>query len=185
MDSYIGALGSGTLRAMILLVVPGAIAVLPWFGVAYYSSDELKAFVDAHPSQAGSVLVILIMAAGMILTSLGSWIEFVWDWCRNRKGGKHTEDWYAYLRLSYEHEPVGHRYIRDMVLSLRFELSATPALIAGPGVVFLGFWPGGGTSTYGILAFACAAYLLFESWSTNGALGTVREQLLNSSGKSA
>ena len=46
-------------------------------------------------------------------------------------------EWYSYLRLAFRVEPVGQRYLRTLVLRLKFELNASLALvIAGCGLPF-------------------------------------------------
>jgi hypothetical protein len=40
---------------------------------------------------------------------------------------RHREDGFDYLRLAFDEEPVGQRYIRTLVLRLKFELGMTVA----------------------------------------------------------
>jgi hypothetical protein len=42
---------------------------------------------------------------------------------------RHAKEWFDYLRLAFEREPVGHRYLRTLVLRLKFELGMAVASV--------------------------------------------------------
>ncbi len=94
------------------------------------------------------------------------------------RGGQHRETWEAYLGLTLRDEIVGQRYLRTVLLRMKFELAMVPALAGGvAGLLWLNavqhFWPfheawlwGGGV--------ALIAYFAWESFDSARLMGATR-----------
>src|SRR5207245_3973826 len=74
--------------------------------------------------------VITVIAIGLILENLGGRIEAVWDKFINRNNNGHKDKLEAYLRLKVESEFVGQRYLRTVLVRMKFELAMLPALVS-------------------------------------------------------
>jgi hypothetical protein len=137
--SILSAIESEILGPFTRLVVPGTIVV----------GSALFAFISINPGTQVSFsdpLVLFgatcaILFTGMAIESLASHIESHRDGkFKNVKTRKKwgledvsdvIEEWYRYLRLSFEIEPVGHRYLRPRVIQLKFELNAGVSFLFG------------------------------------------------------
>lgn len=75
----------------------------------------------------------------MIFENLGGQIEE----CYLRHTAEYSiEDWYEYLRLAPEREPIGFRFIRTYVLRMKFELgmaTACPMALLGTLILPISF----------------------------------------------
>jgi hypothetical protein len=71
------------------------------------------------------------LTAGLIAEDMGARLERAFDnrLCNVHGYERHLEEWYDYLCVAFEREPVGHRYLRSIVLRLKFELGMTIASI--------------------------------------------------------
>lgn len=79
--------------------------------------------------------LMVVVGAGLLLENLGSLIESrVYDKRLERSNLDHLKNWRTYLGLAFEHEPVGHLYLRTIVIRMKFELSM--------GVAIPFFWLG-------------------------------------------
>jgi len=71
----------------------------------------------------------------MLLEELGAHIEAGWD---NLIGSRHMREWYWYLKQDPDPEPIAYRYIRSLVLRLKFLLASYASLLIGlPGFTVL------------------------------------------------
>jgi hypothetical protein len=64
------------------------------------------------------------------------------SWLNSRKekrDGKQIANWYAYLRTAFGADPIGRRYIRALVLRLKFELGIAFAMLSS-GIGILQLW---------------------------------------------
>lgn len=130
------------------------------------------------------VAAIAVLAAGLILESLGAyWESHVIDPRMAKRYSEFFQDWYNYLRLAYEHEPVGQRYLRTVHLHLKFELAMWPGLVVcATGINWLNYNTGMFSAagiwgvTLAILLFA--AYFAHESFNSARVLAKVRFALL-------
>jgi hypothetical protein len=90
----------------------------------------------------------------------------------------HLEEWFKYLRIAFDKEPVGQRYLKTLVLRLKFELGMTIASLpfAGGALCLQApcWW------RVGIFCFALGAFAFFwlEAKSSNKALSDLRRELL-------
>jgi len=119
--------------------------------------------------------------AGLVFEDAGSHLE---SWLDNRAdavNGVHIKHWHDYLRTAFCADPIGRRYIRTLVLKLKFEVGVAFAMVsAGLGVLWLG-WFGLNCRTVLGTATVCSLFLawgLYEACKTHEALGTARAELL-------
>lgn len=178
MKQFIAALPE-LFRPLMTLLLPGVIVLIPGTFVSLDSSLKLQLLADSYQIQSSVLFVLFSLTAGEVLEDLGARLEVFYDEYLSRKPAyrSHTEDWFRYLSLQFEIEPVGHRYLRTLVLRLKFELSMSIALLITviQIVVFRLRWPISLNVTLSVLG----GYLLYESMATHRALSNLRRELLN------
>ena len=152
--------------------MPAAVAII-------WTLAPLRAFVQANHGETIGAIIALGIFCGLVLEDIGARIEdrLFRKRFRDDKEAR-ARDWYDYLRLAHNVEPVGFRYIGTLVLRLKFELgccSATPFAVFG-----VWFWP----TTYSWRAFtsgimlALGVYLYIEARASVGTLPDVRREML-------
>lgn len=164
-------------RVLIQLIVPGIVSISTWIPVIVHDYSSLKNstfsnFLYSNGSIAASIVVICALIAGMILENLGSLFESrLID--RILKSNVTYSDlmdvWDKYLQIDFgQSEPVGQRYLRNILMRLKFELSFGIALFpATIGLISLNHnqkifeWTCFNCLLFYILPFLIALYLLF------------------------
>jgi hypothetical protein len=130
----------------------------------------------------GTAAVFTIVIAGFTLESIGSYVEVHLIDRRRVDRAEMLDEWWSYLRLAWQPEPIGQRYLRRLLVSFKFELNmSVAAALAVPGIALLGFssqvdasrawWLSGG-----LLVLASA--LLKFATDTSDVLARVRKELL-------
>jgi hypothetical protein len=170
-------------RPLVTLVVPGAVALAPHILVTGYYFPQVPLFWNEHPSAFVAIVVIAVIATGLILENIGGRIEAGWDRCLNRHGSGHIDKWTKYLRLKVESEFIGQRYLRTVLVRLKFELAMLPALVffAG-GLIWLQsldslFTPSRFMVVVAIIV-VLLSYLVYESYKSAKTLGESRDSVL-------
>ncbi len=119
--------------------------------------------------------------AGLVFEDAGSHLESWLDARADAVDGVHIKNWHDYLRTAFCADPIGRRYIRTLVLKLKFEVGIAFAMAgAGLGVLRLG-WFGLDNSTVLSAIAVCSLFFvwgLYEACQTHRALGITRAQLL-------
>lgn len=119
--------------------------------------------------------------AGLVLEDAGARVESWMDSWRDKKDHKHLHNWYAYLRTSFKADPIGRRYLRSLVLRLKFELGISCAMAsAGIGLLWLA-WMGLSfriVLVNGMLCLVFVAWGVVEAISTHKTLAKNRANLL-------
>jgi hypothetical protein len=185
MKELFAAFNTDFFRALATLVIPGCIAVSTWSVELILMFDPLRKLVEQNPVERAFVLFIAVIFVGMVIEDIGSRIESWFDKRADRiTHGKHTEEWYDYLRMAFVCEPIGRRYIRTLVTRLKFELgTAVAILIADAGLVALwgdGFSPGWLTLILLFISLAIATYLgLCEAPASHRLLAKARSVMLS------
>jgi hypothetical protein len=169
-------------RPLTTVVVPGAVALGPFVLLLEDYVPSVKQFAEGNHSGFGLVLLIAILAAGLVLEDLGSWIEVCWDGCLKRKHPSREKVWGEYLQLKTGSEIIGQRYLRTLLLRLKFELSMAPAVLAfAIGLLWLNgvhrFWRASAMAWVATFLAALVAYLLKESYDSAEKLGTLHESI--------
>jgi hypothetical protein len=185
MKELFAAFNTDFFRALATLLIPGSIAVSTWSIELILIFEPLKKLVEQNPVERAFVLFVAVIFVGMVIEDIGSRIESWLDKRADRKTqGKHTEEWYAYLKTAFACEPIGRRYIRTLVTRLKFELgTAVAILVADVGLVVLwaeGFAPPWLSLTLLVLSLVIAAYLgLCEAPSSHRLLAKARTAMLS------
>ena len=158
-----------SLQPLIMLITPGATAVIPYVLMVVTGNDKIASFLDKHEFMFGTLVVLLAVAAGLILEDFGSLIESrIWDKLQEDTT-KNEAVWWKYLRTAFEVEPMGQRYLRTILLRMKFELSFSLSLIPlFIGLVILNgrfsLLSGRSMKLVGLIVIVLAAYLLWESY---------------------
>jgi hypothetical protein len=165
MKEIFSAFGIEVFRPLMTLLAPGSVALFPWVVALMQRNATVYALINNNRTESSLLLVLAAVIIGMLLEDVGSRIEtHVFDRDLNRV--THTINWERYLGLAYGVEPIGARYMRTILLRMKFELgmaSAVPIAVCG---VFAIRW-----SLYGSVALAgviliVAALLLIENHDT-------------------
>lgn len=181
MDDPTSALKNDSFRQLIVLVIPGATAIGPYILVSSNYVKSVAKFWDDHPSAFVAIMVVVILTAGLVLEAIGSRIECFWDNCL---GDDHKQNWDNYLGLNLKDDIIGQRYLRSVLLRMKFELSMGPALL----IHWLGlFWINIIHSTWkwyfgfaliSMIVLSLAIFLIFESYTSAGLLSSTRNIIL-------
>jgi len=181
MPNFFSAFTSDVFRPIVTLLIPGAIAVSTWFIGLLWRFPDLRTLVYTNHAEAGLVLVLAMIFAGLVLEDMGARLESWLDSRREKQNGKHIANWYAYLRTAFGADPVGRGYIRALVLRLKFELGTVFAMCsAGIGVLWLWYVDLSFKVVFvsELLCALFAAWLFWEGWSTHDTLAKNRANLL-------
>jgi hypothetical protein len=136
-NEILGTLKSELLRPLSTLILPGAVAISPYFALLRALVPGFAEVVTANRAEAILVTTAGCLFVGLILEDAGSERESAWD---DAAGDELRRPWNDYLRLAFKTEPIGHKYIRSVLLRMKFELGSLMALrVAIPGVVALYF----------------------------------------------
>jgi hypothetical protein len=124
-----GVLKNEIFRPFASVIVPGSIAVTPYVMLLSHYVPTTEKFFLAHPNAFAAAMVVVIVAFGFFLENIGSRIETLIDNAIKKKVPTHSTIWMEYLVLKMSDEYVGQRYLRTLVLRLKYELSMVPALV--------------------------------------------------------
>lgn len=182
----VSGLKDDVLRSLVTLLIPGVFAAAPFALVGVYYFPEIKLILNSAVG-AGTAILFVGLLAGMVLEDVGSRIELLlWHgFARETK-----KEWYRYLRLRIKDDLIGQRYLKSILVRMKFELAMIPASIA--------FLVGAtwynlaahllATCTMVILAvglLVLLAYFLAEAIASVRLLADIRKQILIASDKSA
>ncbi len=103
---------SEVFRPIVALVVPGFYAISSAAVCLLQRFDKLGTLIDKYPGAATVVFLLVVLAVGLIMEEIGAQVERHLDKVVSRCSGFecHDQEWFAYLRLAFDKEPVGHRY---------------------------------------------------------------------------
>ena len=181
MPNFFSAFTSEVFRPLVTLLIPGAIAISTWFIGLLWHFHDLRTLVFNNHAEVGIVLVLAMTFAGLVLEDMGARVETCFDSRKGKQDGKHSDNWYAYLRSAFKADPIGRRYVRSLVLRLKFELGIAFAMVsAGAGLLWL--WSMGLSCKAVLIAeLLCVlftAWGFLEGWSTHDTLAKNRANLL-------
>jgi hypothetical protein len=140
MKETLSVFGSEIFRPLMTVFAPGAIALAPWIVGLMMRCTEFKSFVNSARTEASFLMALAALITGMVLEDVGTWLERqTFDARRNKlTNNEHESNWWLYLRMAWPNEPVGARYMRTVLLRMKFELGiATGCVIAAIGVFTL------------------------------------------------
>jgi hypothetical protein len=169
-------------RSVVTIIIPGLVATSPFLALVARYCPWLSEFVRQNAGLSSLALLLIAMTAGHVIEDLGSRIEaHFWDACLKRRNKRFIQEWKDYLRLAFEHEPVGQHYLKTILLRFKFETNLAVSLIVSLlGMISYGVVVGGPGYCVcsGILFPLLAAYLLYESKTSCKVLADIRHQLL-------
>jgi len=176
-----------TVGVIATVVAPGALASAPYLWWLTNNSTKVHSLFDHGDTISVSLVLLIWVAAGFAVESLGSYIE-VYCLDKNKLDpAKMLEEWWLYLRSAWTVEPVGQRYLRRLLVSFKFELNMeTAILVLLPGVVLLCAYKEISRCTFAtvvLVSLAAIALLHTVVGNTSDLLATVRHHLLKGVGQ--
>jgi hypothetical protein len=179
--NFFSAFTSEVFRPLVTLLIPGAIGIATWFVGVLWRFPSLRLLVFQNHAETGLVLLLAMIFAGLVFEDAGAHFESRLDTWRDNQNGDQLKNWFAYLRTCFRADPIGRRYLRTLVLRLKFELGIACAMLsAAAGLLWLA-WLGLSCRVVIVNEILC---LLFATWgvmeavSTHGALAKNRANLL-------
>jgi hypothetical protein len=123
------AFQSEVFKSIATVFVPGSFSLSTLSMALWQRHPAIQKTAEAHPGLATTVAVLVVLTCGLITEDLGARLEQRFDRRLKEQPGyeNHYEQWFDYLRIAFEKEPVGHRYLKDLVLRLKFELGMAVA----------------------------------------------------------
>jgi hypothetical protein len=172
-------------RPIVTVLIPGTIAAFPYLLLAAHSFPALADYRDNHEIPYYAIVFLVVVAVGFLLEDVGARIEAHWidGLLKRRHHPDLYEIWFEYLSRTFEKEPVGQRYLRSILLRMKFELSCSVAL----PVFFVGLqWLNRERNLFspcslvviGIACLALCVYLVFEAYRSGDLLANIRRVLL-------
>jgi hypothetical protein len=170
-------------RPVATIAIPGTVAIGPYLLVARYHHQFVSRAWQQHPTVTGLVLAFGVVAVGLIIEDIGSRIELLWDHHLKERYEDIETEWYEYLMLAPDPEPIAQRYLRTITLRLKFELGLGLALpIMWVGLAWLeqivNLWTTWGFVFFSIAVLGLAVYLLWESRSSSEILVRLRQRMV-------
>ena len=184
MSDITSILRNEVFRPSVTLIGPGALASSPYIILAYTHFESFKTAIHTESFLFFSFGLILFATLGLIIDSIGADIEIHNDKkIESEKDHYGLEDrWNEYLRIVFEKEPVGHRFLRTVVLKLKVELNFVPALLVTiPGIVLAAICNFVSILTVSILIVVIiimSFWLFTRSKETSRALDDIRKEIL-------
>ena len=179
--NFFSAFQSEVFRPLVTLLIPGALGISSWTIALLWKYPALKELITQNHTETAWVLVLIVTAVGVVIEDFGARIETAFDSAANKIHTDHLDNWYAYLRTSFVADPIGRRYVRSLVLRLKFELGTVfGSVLAAGGLVWLACLGMKGSTfvTLILFCFILAGWECFEAKATHGALANCRRELL-------
>jgi hypothetical protein len=180
MNNLTAVFQSEIFRPVVSLVVPGFYGISTLTIAVWQQHLSFQALVRRTPGLATAIALLIALTWGLVAEDLGARIEQHLDERLKTEPGyeNHGAEWFEYLRVAFDKEPVGHHYLRTLVLRLKFELGMFVSSV--PFFTFAFFlrvscaWRIGLTFMSAILAI----YFLYEAKCSNKALSDLRREML-------
>lgn len=135
------AVRSDALPAVGSLLLPGALVAAPWVALAWGEPHNLRVFADSKEGLATAAAALLVIGAGLIVESLGTFVESHIVDKLHKDPKKLQERWIDYLKIAWVTEPIGNHYLRRVLTTFKFELNSLVAVVATtPGTLLLGHY---------------------------------------------
>jgi hypothetical protein len=180
MKELFSAFSAAVFYPLVALAFPGLTAISAWF---FYLAQRpaVNALIGRNHTETAFVLMLVAVFAGNVLDDVGMRVESVWlDHRRDRRtAGRHTMEWWAYLRKPFAMEPSGRRHLRRLVARLKFELGVPiGSLITLPAIWMNPAVAESRALVLSVVISSISAYLLYEAAATHEVLGNLRHELL-------
>jgi hypothetical protein len=182
MPNFFSAFTSEVFRPLATLIIPGAIGISTWFVGLLWHFAPLKQLVSYNHTEAAFVVLLAVIFAGLVFEDAGARWESMLDHRADIRTDKlHSRQWFDYLRSAFVADPIGRRYLRSLVLRLKFELGVAFSMTsAGCGLVWLAFL-GLNCRVFLACGMICALFVVWgltEAGQTHQVLGCTRAELL-------
>ncbi len=176
-------------KPAVTLLGPGVIASFPYIALAFLTHQELHSIAASHSGAVIGGLILVFVVVGLLMDNIGARIECCLDQALiNKDGyGDHLSNWKKYWRVAFQQEPVGHRYLRTIVLKLKFELntlSSIPFALVGVVWIFTVCLIGAiSTVVLSILGVVLGVFMYKEAELSVRLLSDVRREVLKGIGE--
>lgn len=177
--------GQEVFRPIATLALPGLASITPWIVLLLNTFSGLDEFRMEQPTSFGLIVFVFALVLGLIIEDIGSELEASDDEQLESKSFEkrlHMNEWYDYLANREVQETAGHRYLRSLVLRLKFELHLYIAAWVGSaglaGCCIRGLLPPFITIVCIVLITQMAFFLRSEAVFTNDLLSRLRKELL-------
>lgn len=140
-------------RSLLVILIPGAVALAPWLLFALDSLPALAHYYDHYADMSVAFIFCAVVVVGVAFESINSYVENHWDgqlrsdseYNKRRKARKRPKadeelfhvlnDWYEYLSRICESPPIAHGYLSRTVTTMYAELALMWAVMFfGAGV---------------------------------------------------
>jgi hypothetical protein len=171
-----------TLPALGSVVAPGVLALAPYVALFLIAHPRVASYLSDHEAISLPASVVLAIAGGFLIESLGSYVEYYLLDGRQADRAAMLRSWWRYLRIAWKVEPTGQHYLRRILTIFKFELNGFVATVAAlPGLLWIACSGVVATGAAVLLiagAGAAALYLFCAAGHTSQLLAQIRSQLL-------
>jgi hypothetical protein len=165
MPNFFSAFSTEVFRPIVTLLIPGAIGISTWFIALVWHFTTIRTLVVANHGETGLVLLLAMIFAGLVFEDLGARVEKKLDEKADERTEKHhSDEWYSYLRTAFLADPVGRRYVRTIVLRLKFELGVAFSMLSAAVGLFWLWSLGLSRSTFVITLLVCILFVVWGLW---------------------
>src|SRR5690349_14674554 len=113
-------------RVLIQLVTPGLLTSFPFILLFFDARpDVANFFLQDSKGLLVIAIVLIALVVGIMLENMGGRIEVnIYDNLLSLRKKDYFETWEKFLMIQYKgQEPIGHRYLRNILFRMKFELS--------------------------------------------------------------
>jgi hypothetical protein len=174
-------------KVLLQLVIPGLIAVFPWFLLFIDTHAHAKQYFQHNTNITIITVVFISLIVGILLENLGGRLEVeVFDKWNKAKDSNYDQTWDQFLQMKYKgDEPIGQRYLRNILFRMKFELSSCIAVfIMALGLTILNLnFPILSNNLNAIcciliLPVSLSCYFFYEAYSSSKILARTRKLLV-------
>lgn len=184
MKDVLTALTTEIFKPLMTVVLPGAVSISTALIALFIHFERLRDLSETHRVESGILMALMALVMGEVLEDIGSRIEYRFD--RALKRGKDESgnlkfpefdrEWDRYLLFDCERnkEPVAVRYIRTLLLRMKFELG----MLLGFSAFAISLWflplSLGWKLFLDIIGVGGSAYFCWEAKETHELLASTR-----------
>jgi len=177
-------------RPLVTLIIPGAIAFSTWAALILQRQPSIAEFAIKNDGLIISIFLAISLTVGLLLEDLGACVEIMCDKQLYKSRPDAKDRWEEYLKLEIKDELVGQRYLRTLLIRLKFELSILPAfLFSYLGLFCLNYsgnyWSSSALLGIGGILLILILYLSYEIWNSVVNLDDVRRLILESKNRAS
>jgi hypothetical protein len=180
--NFFSAFTSEVFRPLVTLLIPGMIGISTWFVALLWAFPSIRLLVGRNHTESSLVVLVAMIFAGMVFEDFGSrWEEWLDRRADKATDGEHAKTWFMYLRSAFVSDPIGRRYVRSVVLRLKFELGIAFSMISAIGGLVWLIWLGMAFKPSLLLFLVAIVFVtwgLSEATATHQVLAQTRAELL-------